>query len=49
MNRFAVDTSAAVDYLRPNRTSPPALLNAEEVFLPLPVIGELYAGAFNST
>src|ERR1043166_1173402 len=48
MSRVAVDTSAAVDYLRPDRVSPPPLLEAEEVFLPLPVIGELYAGAFSS-
>ena len=48
MNQLAVDTSAAVDYLRPDRTPPPQLADAEKVFVPLPVIGELYAGAFSS-
>src|SRR4051794_36086990 len=49
MKRVAGDTSAPGDYFRPNRISPPAVLKTEEVFLPLPVIGELYAGAFSST
>lgn len=48
MTQLAVDTSAAVDYLRPDRVSPPPLVDAEEVFLPLAVLGELYAGAFSS-
>src|SRR5437762_8094197 len=49
MNRLAVDTSAAVDYMRPDRTAPPPLALAETIFLPLPVVGELFAGAYIST
>src|SRR4051794_11481696 len=49
MTRLAVDTSAAVDYIRPDRTAPPPLVLAETVFLPLPVVGELFAGAYIST
>ena len=48
MTWLAVDTSAAVDYIRPDRIPPPQLLEAEKIFLPLPVLGELYAGAFSS-
>jgi tRNA(fMet)-specific endonuclease VapC len=48
MIRLAVDTNAAVDYLRPDRVPPPQLADAEQIFLPLPVLGELYAGAFSS-
>jgi tRNA(fMet)-specific endonuclease VapC len=49
MSRLAVDTNAAVDYIRPDRAAPPPLSQAETIFLPLPVIGELFAGAFTST
>ena len=45
---FAVDTNAVVDYLRADRSAPPALLTASEVLLPLTVLGELFAGAFAS-
>lgn len=47
-DRFAVDTSAVVDYLRESRPIPPALLTASEILLPLTVLGELFAGAFAS-
>jgi tRNA(fMet)-specific endonuclease VapC len=48
MDRLAVDTNAVVDYLRPNRPVPPPLLEAETVFLPVVVAGELFAGAWAS-
>jgi tRNA(fMet)-specific endonuclease VapC len=43
--RLALDTSAAVDYLRNDRQSPPQIDTATEVVIPLPVIGELFHGA----
>jgi predicted nucleic acid-binding protein len=47
--RFAVDTSAVVDLMRTERPKPPPLLHDDaEVFLPLPVLGELYVGAMSS-
>src|SRR2546423_10069084 len=49
MSSLAVDTRAAVDYMRPDRNAPPQLALAETVFLPLQVLGELFAGAFSST
>ena len=49
MSSLAVDTSAAVDYMRPDRNAPPQLALAETIFLPLQVLGELFAGAFSST
>ena len=48
IDRLAVDTNAVVDYFRANRPTPPALLEAREVVLPLVVLGELYAGAYAS-
>lgn len=45
---FAVDTSAVADLLRADRPDPPPLHEARYVFLPLPVLGELYAGAYLS-
>lgn len=49
MTRFAVDTSAIVDLMRADRENPPLLLRDDvEVFLPLPVLGELYVGALSS-
>lgn len=44
--RVLVDTSAAVDYLRPDRNAPP--LDDNTTGLPLTVVGELFAGAFGS-
>jgi tRNA(fMet)-specific endonuclease VapC len=46
--RLAVDTNAAIDFLRSNRPDPTPILGARKVLLPLPVMGELYAGAFAS-
>jgi len=47
--RFAVDTTAVVDLMRTERPKPPLLLRDDiEVFLPLPVLGELYVGALSS-
>src|SRR2546423_1432574 len=47
--RFAVDTSAVVDLMRTERPNPPPLLRDDaEVFLPLPVLAELYVGALSS-
>ena len=45
---LAVDTSAVVDFERAGRPSPRPLLDAAIVYLPLPVLGELYAGAYLS-
>jgi tRNA(fMet)-specific endonuclease VapC len=47
-DRFAVDTSAVIDLLRTDRSSPPLLRGSAAVFLPLPALGELYAGALRS-
>jgi tRNA(fMet)-specific endonuclease VapC len=47
--RFVVDTSAVVDLMRMDRPKPPQLLTDDaEVFLPLPVLAELYVGALSS-
>lgn len=47
-DRLALDTNAVVDLIRPNRPNPPLLPVAQNNVLPLPVAGELYAGAFTS-
>jgi tRNA(fMet)-specific endonuclease VapC len=47
-NAIAADTNAIVAFLRDDRPDPALLHRAEAVFLPLPVIGELYAGAHYS-
>lgn len=46
--RLALDTSAAVDYLRDDRQFPPQLDEAVKVLVPLMVIGELLFGAGRS-
>lgn len=46
--RLAVDTNAAIDFIRPNRPDPPLLRDAREIVLPLAVLGELFAGAQQS-
>lgn len=46
--RLAVDTSAAVDYVRNDRMSPPQLTTTRDVALPITVLGELFYGAFHS-
>jgi tRNA(fMet)-specific endonuclease VapC len=47
-DRFAVDTSAVIDLLRADRPSPTAFQSSAAIFLPLPALGELYAGAMYS-
>lgn len=46
--RIAIDTNAAVDFIRPNRTPPPQLAEVLNVLLPVTVAGELFAGAYSS-
>ncbi|HEX3068165.1 MAG TPA: PIN domain-containing protein [Thermoanaerobaculia bacterium] len=48
IDRLAVDTNAVVDYLRLDHEYPAQLDEAEEVLVPLTVIGELYYGASRS-
>lgn len=48
IDRLAVDATAAIDLLRPNRADPPPLHEARVVVLPLPTVGELFAGAEQS-
>ena len=48
IDRLAVDTNAAVDFIRPTRMSPPPLREAREIVLPVSVLGELFAGAEQS-
>jgi tRNA(fMet)-specific endonuclease VapC len=45
IERLALDTDAAVDYIREDRRSPPQINDAEAIALPLTVIGELFYGA----
>ena len=47
IEQFAIDSSAAVDVLRAG-TPAPQFLSDHRVFLPLPVAGELFAGAFST-
>lgn len=49
LERLAVDSSAAVDYFDPARPVPPAIDQADQLFLPLPVLGELRFGALNAS
>lgn len=44
---IAVDASAAIDFLRAKHR-PPQIARATSVFIPLPVVGELLAGAFGA-
>lgn len=46
--RFVVDTNAVVDLMRAGRPKPPQLRVAETIYLPIPVLGELYFGAFST-
>jgi tRNA(fMet)-specific endonuclease VapC len=48
IDRLALDTNAVIDWLRLERPDPPHLAVARTVVVPLPVIGELYTGAFAS-
>jgi len=45
IERLALDTSAAVDYIREDRLSPPQIKDAKIVVIPLTVVGELFHGA----
>jgi tRNA(fMet)-specific endonuclease VapC len=45
IERLAIDANAAIDVMRPRRPDPPPLIGSKTVFLPLPVLGELLAGA----
>jgi len=45
IERLAADANAAIDLLRADRADPPPLRNARRILLPLPVVGELFAGA----
>jgi tRNA(fMet)-specific endonuclease VapC len=47
--RLAVDTNAVIDLVRQGAVSAPVLGEGRATFLPLPVLGELFAGAFAST
>lgn len=46
--RLAIDATASVDFLRQSRASASAIEQAETLFLPLPVVGELHYGAYNA-
>jgi tRNA(fMet)-specific endonuclease VapC len=46
---LALDTSAAIDFIRDVRQSPPQIPSAKIVVIPLPVVGELFHGAMCST
>jgi tRNA(fMet)-specific endonuclease VapC len=48
IDRFVVDTSAVVDFMRRERPKPPLMLGSAEVFLPLNALGELYVGALST-
>jgi tRNA(fMet)-specific endonuclease VapC len=48
IERLAVDANAVVALIRDDRPQPPPLRNANQVLLPLPVVGELFAGAHYS-
>jgi len=45
---LAVDANAAVDFVRADRADPPPLHHTKRLVLPLPVLGELFAGAYSS-
>ena len=49
IDRIAVDANAAIEWLRTENPDPTAFRRTQSVVFPLPVIGELYAGAFAST
>jgi tRNA(fMet)-specific endonuclease VapC len=47
--RLALDTNAMIELLRPQKPDPQPLREAGAIFLPLPVLGELYTGVYIST
>lgn len=48
IERITVDSNAIIEWLRTGSTEPPAMWSTRDLVLPLPVIGELYAGAYAS-
>lgn len=48
IERLAVDTNAVIAWLRTGIANPPPLRGAHTILVPLPVIGELYTGAYSS-
>lgn len=46
--RLALDTDAAVDFLRDDRLTPPPISRVEQIVLPVTVLGELFHGAESS-
>ena len=46
--RIVADTNAIIDFIRPDRASPPQMRGSALILLPLPAIGELFSGAFIS-
>ena len=48
IDRLAIDANAAIDVMRPRRPDPPPLNDSKTIVLPLPVFGELLAGAMTS-
>ena len=48
MEQLAVDTNAVIEWLRPEKPDPPPIRGARSIVVPLPVLGELYTGAFSS-
>jgi tRNA(fMet)-specific endonuclease VapC len=45
---LALDTDAAVDFIRDDRPSPPPINRVAQIVLPLIVVGELFQGAESS-
>jgi tRNA(fMet)-specific endonuclease VapC len=48
IERLAVDTYALVVWFRAGKPEPSLLSRARHIIVPLPVVGELYTGAFGS-
>jgi len=48
IERLALDSDAAVDFIRNDRLSPPPINQVEQIALPLTVLGELFQGAESS-
>jgi tRNA(fMet)-specific endonuclease VapC len=46
--RLALDTDAAVDFIRDDRKTPPPISRVEQIVLPVTVVGELFQGAESS-
>jgi tRNA(fMet)-specific endonuclease VapC len=46
--RLALDTDAAVDFIRDDRPTPPLISRVEQIVLPITVVGELFQGAESS-